>query len=283
MLNMSERPNIPFSRVLSEADRIIGYYCQYEADFAKRKTLRFTPGFRLALQENIARAHSILDDAAMRGQQNAATGKINELKKTFPLLQRDLYNYLDEIDSVRDSIKAEFGYGRLRDINKTAKAVLHFLDSLPSLFAKYDAQLKAINFPTSLKDSLGELREGLAVQIHLHDIAKDSRHTSTKGRKILIKSIYTDLEAIEEAAKIMFNDQPSIMLLFKFDKARHTRHSELKTTTSKTSITTTTTVTKEPIPKPVKPKKPKPVVITSTTTTSSSTTPNPAISPLAID
>ena len=280
MPNRSKALSIPFSQVIGESDRLSAHYYEYEQEFAEYKPLKYTDAYKSSLAERIAQAHKTLAYHDMLGTQDTEKAKRQALIKEFYVAYDRLLNYLSELKQIEsEAIKSEFGFGHKTEIKLNARTVLHFLDTLPAKFEKYNSELSAIGLPDSIKLNLATLRSKLLSQIMAHNLAIDSSLSATPERLKLFHSIWDDLVSMEWDAKTIFSDRPSIALLFKLDKSSHTKHSTLNTTVSETSVTTTTTITKIPKAKPVKPPKPSPTISTSTTTTTSSTTSAPAVSP----
>ena len=220
------RAHIPQSQIASEASRILANYLAHEADFKSYRPKKFDDAFKNHLQNDINEFTHLPSDAALKAAAATENATLKKIIDDYRILHDELDAILNDLPSEEDAIRAEFGFGRSRAITASAESLHRFLLDLPKVFAKYTAELAALDMPKQLYDGFIALEGRLAAQLATHASVVDGRHSATENRAAIIADLCFRLDSIDNAAEVLYRTNPATRLLFVFDKSRPTKQTK---------------------------------------------------------
>lgn len=209
--------------LLETADTITGYLI---ADITNFNTFDST-AFPKTLPEIIKQK---VTDAFIEGSDEI--GKAQLSIKTDVVLKEieNCRKYLDDLKywakkSFTDhpAIQKQFGIHRIGDIFSTQPGLIQFMESLPETIKTHRIRLDATGTPAPLLDQAGPLSKALRDANTAQENEKGNRMISTEARVIHLNSLYEILRKVDDAAAIIYRDEPAKRARYKVARTNNTQ------------------------------------------------------------
>lgn len=143
------------------------------------------------------------------------TEKVLEEVKKSKLLFNQLRYWVIKAFSNRKAIQRQFGIGRFRKVSASQPRLVEFMFDLAESVEQHREALKAVGTSDELLDQVAVQAKALMVANRNQEKLKGSRTVDTEDRVKQLNELFDILRAFNNAAELVFHDQPARRELYR--------------------------------------------------------------------
>jgi hypothetical protein len=174
----------------------------------------FTEDYVTKIQQASGNTRAVPTDEILVDQLGGKTQNVTgALKDCYEDYQTIAY-YAGRAFKGNRSVQNEFGKNDIRKARNSQPRMIVFMDMLIKTTAKYSAELLQAGCPQALMDGLTAKADALRNANSGQEGFKKGRGVSTQQRIELMNELYEVLKPLNEAAKILFRDNPAKLKIY---------------------------------------------------------------------